>query len=196
MEITHKLKVQPIIVSTTDGTKTATFLGTAAQQAEIEGYIDDIWEQAGIDVEFLTPTTYNDDFAYDGFYDYTSEKLRSSLDLSTIVSKAGSPPKNSSTAVLNMFFVNVVPGFKYTGESTVTGLAFVDRNGIAQFVGSRLLTYPENREKVATGIAHEIGHNLGLPHINQPYNLMQAAGSSFYGQKLTMDDRAKVLTEQ
>ena len=60
--ITHHLTVQPIVVSDDDGTDTATFFGTVTQQSEIEGFIDTIWGQAGIDVDFLTPNSWNNTF--------------------------------------------------------------------------------------------------------------------------------------
>ena len=43
-------------------------------------------------------------------------------------------------------------------------------------------------------VAHEIGHNLGLPHIVQAENLMQAGGSPNPGERLTAADRATILT--
>jgi hypothetical protein len=178
--ITHKVTVQPIVVSTTDGSSTATFFGNAAQKSIIEGLIDDIWAQAGIDIDFLNETSYNDDFAYSG-----TSSPRPTSDLSTIVNAGDlAGAGNANPLVLDMYLVNVAAGFSYTSLNTANGLAFVGGNGITQFVGSNLLTFTAGQEVIASVVAHEIGHNLGLPHIVEAENLMQAGGSPNQGERL------------
>ena len=67
--ITHRVTVQPIVVSNDDGSNTAAFFGTLSDQMDIESVIDVIWAQAGIDVEFLAPTSYDSTFANVGAAD-------------------------------------------------------------------------------------------------------------------------------
>ncbi len=195
--ITHKVQVQPIIVEQAPGQggAAATYFGNATQSGIIEAHIDTIWAQAGVDVEFLPTTTYVDSFAYNGFpTDYTST-ARPTSHLSSINSSAGAPPKSTNSAVLNMFFVDIVPGFSFTSENTANGLAFVDNNGVTQFVGDNLLTFEAGREVIASVVAHEIGHNLGLSHIVEAENLMQAGGSSNPGERLSAAQLATILTD-
>lgn len=195
MPITHVVQVQPIVAQQTPGSggASATFFGTAAQQAIIEAHIDTIWSQVGVDIQWLTATTYINDFAYEGTSG--SNNPRPTSDLSTINTSAGAPPKSTVPAVLNMFFVDIVPGFSFTTENTANGLAFVDGNGVTQFVGDNLLTFEAGREVIASVVAHEIGHNLGLPHLVQAENLMQAGGSPNPGERLTAADRITILTD-
>jgi len=189
LPITHQVNVQPIVVSTSDGSETATFLGTPDQQDIIEGYIDQIWAQAGVDVNFLTTSTYSDDFIYDGSpFDYSngSGNKRPGTDLAAMFDNYPAALNNDAT-VLNMFFVDIVPQFEYTSLNTTNGLAWLDSNGVAVFVGENLLSFQAGQEAVATLIAHEIGHNLGLDHEAEAFNLMQAGGSPNPGAILSAD---------
>ena len=133
--ITHTVTVNPIIVSDTSA-NTATYFGTPTQEAAIQGYIDDIWAQAGIDVAWKTPTAWTNDFAYSGTPG--NNNPRPTSDLSAVVSAASSAGGvlDSDPNVLNMFFVEIAAGFSDTSENTANGLAFVGGNGITQHVGS------------------------------------------------------------
>ena len=196
--ITHTLTVQPIIVSTSDNSETATYLGTAAQQTEILGHIDTIWAQAGIDVEFLVTNTYSNDFAFDGRPDDHSNgsgNPRPITDINEIFNTAGTPPLNSDTSVLNMFFLDIVPGFEFTSENTANGLAYIDFNGVTQFAGDNLLSFSLGREVIASVIAHEIGHNLGLEHLVEAENLLQEGGSQNQGERISSDQIDTIFTD-
>ena len=61
-EVTRRVFVQPIVVSNDDGSNTATFFGDAAEEFDIVRQIDEIYLQAGIDVEWLTTRTTNSTF--------------------------------------------------------------------------------------------------------------------------------------
>jgi hypothetical protein len=174
--ITHQVTVQIIETALSNGTSPATVFGDAAQRAGIEAAIDSIWAQAGIDIAFSPPTLrYNNTFAYQG-----NGGERPTDDLEDIIANAtGAGALNSNPAVINMFFVNVVPGFSFTSENTTNGLANIGSDGIAQFVGDNLLSSASGRDLIASVVSHEIGHNLGLRHLSsgQP-NLMSPNGSS------------------
>ena len=137
--ITRQVSVQIIQTALDNGTSPATIFGDATQTAGVEAAIDTIWAQAGIDVNFLpTITHYNNTFAYQGT---AGTGTRSTNDLGTILSNARNQGGilNPSTTVIDMFFVNVTPGFSPLSEFSAAGLANIARNGIAVFIGDSLL---------------------------------------------------------
>ena len=178
LALSHRVQIQPIRVKKTNGT-TATTLGDAAESAYIIGQINRIWAQVGIRIDWLPFNDYENDFAYDGTpANYTSTP-RPGDHLNQIVDGAGSPPKSADGNVINMFFVEIVPGFPKLSDNTANGLAFLDFNGIAVHVGTNLLDFTAGRDVIASVIAHEIGHNLALPHFDETSdNLMNSSGGS------------------
>jgi len=143
-------------------------------------FVDDIWAQAGIDINFLPANTWNSSFANSG--SGSAMVTRPTSDLSTIVADGSSAGVASTDpTVINMYFVNIAAGFNLLNESTAAGLAFLGANGITQYVGSNLLSFTGGQEVVAGVVAHEIGHNLGLDHVAEFENLMDSGND---GQRL------------
>ena len=184
MPITHTVTVQPIIVSNTDGTNTAEYFGNGTQQTIIQGFINTIWAQAGIQVSFLAANTWNNDFANVGTPGMNNP--RPTGDLNAVVTNGDAIPGvgNTDPLVLDIYFVEIAAAFSDVGEDVANGYAFINANGITQHVGDNLVSFTGGQEVIASVVAHEIGHNLGLPHIDENFNLMQPGGSSNPGQRL------------
>lgn len=179
--------VQPIVASNSDGSNQAEFFGTAAQEADIKNRIDEIFGQANIDIEFLPTRQINDTFTNVG----TGTGTRASGDLDRIISNGdssgiGSPNRN----VIDLYFVERVPSFDDVGDGTANGLAFVGSPGTAIHVGDNLTDFSPGRQTIAEVTAHEIGHNLGLSHVNTSGNLLAANGS---GSDLTSSQINTIL---
>jgi hypothetical protein len=177
--ITHRVTVQLIETALSNGTSPATVFGNASQRATIEAGIDKIWAQAGIDIAFLPGVVrYNNTFAYQG---NGGTGVRSQADLNTMRTNAGTQGGilNANPLVLNIFMVNVVPGFAPLNEDSAAGLASIAANGIAAFAGDTLLTFQNGLDVISSVMAHEIGHNLGLNHAaTGGANLMSSQGTS------------------
>jgi hypothetical protein len=157
--ITRQVRVQMIQTALDNGSSPAPLFGDPTRDLAIKSAVDTIWSQAGIDVQFLPGVVrYNNTFANQGLLGIGVRPLG---DLEQIV--AGAQARggilNSDPTVLNMFFVNVVPGFSSKAANWVTGSGHVGANGIAVFVGSGT-----SAEHAGHWVAHEIGHNLGLSH--------------------------------
>jgi hypothetical protein len=156
--ITHQVSIQVIQTALDNGASPSPMFGDPTREAAIKASIDSIWAQAGINVEFLPNVVrYNNTFAYQGL----GLGVRPIGDLNVILSNASAQGGilHPNPSVLNMFFVNVVPGFDLKAGNWVTGVGNVGQNGIAAYIGAN-----SSAEHAAHWLAHEIGHNLGLLH--------------------------------
>lgn len=183
--ITHQVFVQPIVVSNDNGSNTAVFMGDAAAEAYIKGEINRIWAQVGIEIVWEEEVSYSDTFTNSGSGNYASSS-RPSNDLYAIVRDDDEAPKSASATTINMFFVNICPAFPQLSSTQVAGYARVDRNGTTVTVGSQLplqLNWTgginAGRDSIASVLAHEIGHCMGLSHISgMPDNLMYSGSGT------------------
>jgi len=192
--ITDRVNVNLIGVADDDGSdSTRMTFGTATQQAEIFSFVDTIYAQAGVDVEFtFRPGTYNSSFARIGTPGNNSPRPQG--DLSTIRNNAAAAGGvlSSNANTINVFLVTIVPGFSQLSLNSSAGLATINGNGITYYGGGNLLAFTSGREVLASVLAHEIGHNLGLSHNSINQNLMQSGGSNDdEGQQL---DAAQINT--
>lgn len=183
-EVTRRVYIQPIIVSDSNGSNTAEFFGNAEQEFEIKRLIDEIYLQAGVDVEWLDARSTNNTFFNEG----TGSGTRTQSDLNTIITNGdNSGVGNSDPLVLDIYFVNRVPGFGTLSENSANGLAFVGGNGVAMHTGDNLPGFSGGQSVVARVAAHEIAHNFGLEHVNDGPNLMDA------GDELTNSQISTIL---
>ena len=190
--IVEIITVQPIIVSNDDGTNTAGMFGTAAESQLIMDQINDIYYAAGVEVDWLAPTQWNDTYANIG--DDGNRDPRPGSDLSNILSAGDEVGVgNSDPLVLDMYFVEISPAFSQTSDFTANGYARVGGNGSTVHIGDGLTTFDSGRDVASRVTAHEIGHNLGLDHNTILGNLMSTNSS---GPDLTEEQIAEIIASE
>jgi hypothetical protein len=187
--ITHRVSVQVIQTALDNGSSPAAVFGDAAREAAIKDAIDSIWAQAGIDIQFSNTVRYNNTFAYQGAL--PSGVVRPITDLSVMMANAQLQGGilNPNPSVVNMFFVNVVPGWNLKTPNWVNGVGNIGTNGIAIFVGPGV-----SAEHAGHWIAHELGHNLGLAH--SPTGVPNLMGSTRNSELLSSEQVAAVFQTQ
>ena len=157
--ITHQVSVQIIQTALDNGSSPAAIFGDPARESAIKSVIDTIWSQAGIDINFLPNVVrYNSTFAYQGALPTGARPI---TDLELIMTGAGLQGNilHPDASVINMFFVNVVPGFDLKNGYWANGVGNIGHNGIAMYLGANV-----SAEHAGHWVSHELAHNLGLRH--------------------------------
>lgn len=191
-DVNKRITVQPIIVSNSNGSNTAEFLGNAEQEATIKRLIDEIFLQANVDIEWEAVRTWNNSFANVG-----NSSTRPTSDLNTVVNNGDNEGiGNSDPLIIDAYFVEVSAGFSNQSDNVANGLAFVDANGTTIHVGDNLPTFANGREVVASVVAHELGHNLGLEHNSIIDNLLYVGNQPSDGNDITTSQRTVIQNSQ
>jgi hypothetical protein len=193
--ITRQVVVNPIIVRKNAST-VANFMGTQGSETYIKGQINRIWAQVGVEIVWSERVEYENSFAYDGSPGNYTTNARPQSHLNSIVNSAGIPPRSSNPLELNMFFVGISAGFSQLNGNTAAGLASIDRNGSTLYVGTNLLGWNGGRDVIASVIAHEIGHNLGLNHYQLDQSNLMFSGSGGDGEELIPVQESIILTDR
>lgn len=165
----RQVVIRPIVVSNSNGSNPAEFFGNDQQEEDTKLLIDEIFAQADIDVLWENERFWNNTFANVG----NGNGPRPSSDLQAIVQNGDAAGLGSSNpTVIDLYFVEIVPGFDDLPDNFANGIAFIASSGIAAHVGDNLVSSQAGREVIAQVVSHEVGHNLGLDHLDTPNNLM------------------------
>jgi hypothetical protein len=180
--ITRSFLIQVIDTAANDGSDPAPLFGTAAEQAAIFSDVNQIWAQAGIEVNFeFLSGTWDNTFALEGTTGDNNPRPQG--DLSTLVSDADSDLSLDSHAN-QLFMLQIVPDFSQEDSSTAVGYSFTAFNGMTMWIGATLPLDTDGQDVAASILAHEIGRNLGLTTDNADNeDLMNTGGSG--GELLT-----------
>jgi hypothetical protein len=166
----YEIALRFVVTETTGGARAKDF-GNATQRAYIQAQMDKILAQFGASVKFPTnDSTWVSDYGYEG----TGVGNRTTSDLNWIFTNIPVDYYQPDDGVVTVVFCERTPGFDYRGFYDTNGYAYIGGNGITFFLGDGMLQNNGNMDIVAAVLAHELGHNLDLPHVNSHDNLMNS----------------------
>ena len=184
--ITETFLVQVIDIAANDGSDSAPLFGTASQQAAIFSAVNQIWAQAGIQINFeFLPGTWNNTCALTGTSG--AGNMRPPGDLGLILAYANEK-LNLDPNANHLFMVQIVPSFPQEGSGVAAGYSNTGSDGMSMWIGPTLPLTPSSQDIAASVISHEIGRNLGLTtDTTDSQNLMNSEdfGSGSAGELLT-----------
>lgn len=164
----RQIVVRPIVAANNNGSNVAESFGNDDQEQEIRLQIEEIFAQADIDLLFTNEVRYNNSFANIG-----NGGTRPVNDLFEIVGNGDDANVGSSNPmVIDLYFVEIAPGFNNVAENIANGIAVEGESGIAVHVGDQLPGFAGGRELISRVVSHEIAHNLGLGHFTNSNNLL------------------------
>lgn len=186
----ERIFVQPVIAANSNGSNVAEFFGNASQEADIKGRIDDIFSQANVDVQWLPVKRWNNTSVNVG----SGSGTRPGSDLNAMVTLGDESGFGSrDSRVVDLYFVEKVPGFGDTNDNVANGLAFIGISGVAMHTGDNLPNFASGRAVAARVAAHEIAHNLGLRHTDGEETLMTSGSGS---TRLTQSQIDTIIASQ
>ena len=145
--------IQPIVIQSDIGDE-------PAKMNLSEELVNEAYSKANIDFHYLEPLYYDNTEARDG---------EINLDSIVKLSKRDNILKGQND-IINMFFVNAIDG-----HQGPTGRGMMNGNIVFIALGDENNTNSEKQTSMeAFVIAHEVGHNLGLKHVDDDDNIIDS----------------------
>jgi hypothetical protein len=176
LPVTSIITIQPIDVCDAIGTGCASL----ANLANDETAVNAVWDQAGLGFDFLPAVQFDDTTASQGFLNPTVTiapgfPTGTPTDLAHQLMYGAGHGQSSNPTTLNVWFVDHLTRSDGVG---IYGTAFIGGNGI---IVPTLPNLNTGQLPALDTLAHEVGHNLGLQHVDgtsssSPLNLMQSVG--------------------
>ena len=176
LPVTSVITIQPIDVCNATGTGCASLANLATDETAVNA----VWDQAGVGFDFLPAVQFDDTTSSQGFLNPTitiasGYPTGTPTDLAHQLMYGPGHGQSSNPTTLNVWFVDHLTRSDGVG---VYGTAFIGGNGV---IIPTLPNLNTGQLPALDTMAHELGHNLGLQHVDgttssSPLNLMQSVG--------------------